>query len=59
MKPNDLSQLRDLTKQIKLATTKKKNKGIPKDIGSYPNGSSIVAVTYFHEKKKKKGNIKM
>ena len=55
MKPNDLSKLRDLTKQIKIATTHEVNVGIPKDVGSYPNGLSIVEVGTFHEFGTKKG----
>ena len=55
MKPNDLNQLREITKQIKLATTHEVNVGIPKDIGSYPNGLSIVEVGTFHEFGTKKG----
>ena len=49
MKPNDLSQLREITKQIKIATTHEVNVGIPKDVGRYPNGLSIVDVGRKHE----------
>ena len=49
MKPNDLSQLRDLTKQIKIATTHEVNVGIAQDIGQYPNGEKIVDVGRRHE----------
>ena len=49
MKPNDLSQLRDLTKQIKIATTHEVNIGIAQDIGQYPNGEKIVDVGRRHE----------
>ena len=49
MKPNDLSQLKEITKQIKLATTHEVNVGIPKDVGRYPNGLSIVDVGRKHE----------
>ena len=49
MKPNDLSQLRDLTKQIKLATTHEVNIGIAQDVGLYPNGEKIVDVGKRHE----------
>ena len=55
MKPNDLSQLKEIAKQIKIATTHEVNVGIPKDIGSYPNGLSIVEVGTFHEFGTKKG----
>ena len=49
MKANDLSQLRDLTKQIKLATTHEVNVGITQDVGQYPNGEKIVDVGKRHE----------
>ena len=49
MKPNDLSQLRDLTKQIKNATTHEVNVGIAQDIGQYPNGEKVVDVGRRHE----------
>ena len=49
MKPNDLSQLKEITKQIKIATTHEVNVGIPKDVGRYPNGLSIVDVGQKHE----------
>ena len=49
MKPNDLSQLKEITKQIKIATTHEVNVGIPKDVGRYPNGLSIVDVGRKHE----------
>ena len=49
MKPNDLSQLRDLTKQIKIATTHEVNIGIAQDIGQYPNGGKVVDVGRRHE----------
>ncbi len=49
MKPNDLSQLREITKQIKLATTHEVNVGIAQDVGQYPNGEKIVDVGRRHE----------
>ena len=49
MKPNDLSQLRDLTKQIKIATTHEVDIGIAQDIGQYPNGEKVVDVGRRHE----------
>ena len=49
MKPNDLNQLREITKQIKLATTHEVNIGIAQDIGQYPNGEKIVDVGRRHE----------
>ena len=49
MKPNDLNQLREITKQIKLATTHEVNVGIAQDIGQYPNGEKIVDVGRRHE----------
>ena len=49
MKPNDLSQLRDLTKQIKITTTHEVNIGIAQDIGQYPNGEKVVDVGRRHE----------
>ena len=49
MKQNDLSQLRDLTKQIKIATTHEVNIGIAQDVGQYPNGEKIVDVGRRHE----------
>ena len=55
MKPNDLSQLKEITKQIKIATTHEVNVGIPKDVGRYPNGLSIVEVGIFHEFGTRKG----
>ena len=49
MKPNDLSQLKEITKQIKLATIHEVNVGIAQDVGQYPNGLSIVEVGQKHE----------
>lgn len=49
MKPNDLSQLKEITKQIKLATTHEINIGIAQDVGQYPNGEKIVDVGRKHE----------
>ena len=49
MKQNDLSQLRDLTKQIKIATTHEVNIGIAQDVGQYSNGEKIVDVGRRHE----------
>lgn len=49
MKPNDLSQLKEITKQIKLATTHEVNIGIAQDVGQYPNGEKIVDVGRKHE----------
>lgn len=49
MKPNDLSQLKEITKQIKLATTHEVNIGIAQDVGQYPNGEKIVEVGRRHE----------
>ena len=49
MKPNDLSQLKEITKQIKIATTHEVNVGIAQDIGQYPNGEKIVDVGRRHE----------
>ena len=49
MKPNDLSQLREITKQIKIATTHEVNIGIAQDIGQYPNGEKVVDVGRRHE----------
>jgi hypothetical protein len=49
MKPNDLTQLREITKQIKIATNHEVNVGIAKDVGRYPNGLSIVDVGRKHE----------
>jgi phage gpG-like protein len=55
MKPNDLTQLREITKQIKIATNHEVNVGIAKDVGRYPNGLSIVEVGTFHEFGTKRG----
>jgi hypothetical protein len=49
MKPNDLTQLREITKQIKIATNHEVNVGVPKDVGRYPNGLNIVEVGTKHE----------
>ena len=49
MKPNDLSQLKEITKQIKLATTHEVNVGIAQDVGQYPNGEKVVDVGRRHE----------
>ncbi len=49
MKQNDLSQLKELTKQIKLATAHEVNIGIAQDVGQYPNGEKIVDVGRRHE----------
>lgn len=49
MKPNDLSQLKEITKQIKLATTHEVNIGIAQDVGQYPTGEKIVDVGRKHE----------
>lgn len=55
MKANDLTALKDLTKQIKATVTHEVNVGIPKDVGTYPNGLSIVEVGTFHEYGTKQG----
>ena len=49
MKPNDLSQLKEITKQIKIAITHEVNVGIAQDVGQYPNGEKIVDVGRRHE----------
>ena len=49
MKPNDLSQLKEITKQIKIAPTHEGNVGIAQDVGQYPNGEKIVDVGRKHE----------
>jgi hypothetical protein len=49
MKPNDLTQLREITKQIKIATNHEVNVGIAKDVGRYPSGLSIIDVGRKHE----------
>ena len=49
MKPNDLSQLKEITKQIKIAITHEVNVGIAQDVGQYPNGEKIVDVGRKHE----------
>lgn len=49
MKPNDLSFVRELAKQIKFATTHEVNIGIAQDIGQYSNGEKIVEVGRKHE----------
>ena len=49
MKPNDLSQLREITKQMKIAITHEVNVGIAQDIGQYPNGEKVVDVGRRHE----------
>lgn len=55
MNPNDLSFVRELAKQMKIATTHEVNIGIAQDVGQYPNGLSIVEVGTFHEFGTKKG----
>lgn len=49
MKPNDLSFVRELAKQMKIATTHEVNVGIAQDVGQYPNGEKIVEVGRKHE----------
>lgn len=49
MKPNDLSFIRDLAKQMKIATTHEVYIGIAQDVGQYPNGEKIVDVGRRHE----------
>lgn len=49
MKPNDLSFVRELAKQMKIATTHEVNIGIAQDVGQYPNGEKIVDVGRKHE----------
>lgn len=49
MKPNDLSFVRELAKQMKIATTHEVNIGIAQDVGQYPNGEKIVEVGRKHE----------
>lgn len=49
MKPNDLSFVRELAKQMKIATTHEVHIGIAQDVGQYPNGEKIVDVGRRHE----------
>lgn len=49
MKPNDLSFVRELAKQMKIATTHEVNIGIAQDVGQYSNGEKIVDVGRKHE----------
>lgn len=49
MKPNDLSFIRELAKQMKIATTHEVNIGIAQDVGQYSNGEKIVDVGRRHE----------
>ena len=49
MKPNDLSFVRELAKQMKIATTHEVNIGIAQDVGQYSNGEKIVDVGRRHE----------
>lgn len=49
MKANDLSFVRELAKQMKIATTHEVNIGIAQDVGQYPNGEKIVEVGRKHE----------
>lgn len=49
MKPNDLSFVRELSKQMKIATTHEVYIGIAQDVGQYSNGEKIVDVGRKHE----------
>lgn len=49
MKANDLSFVRELAKQMKIATTHEVNIGIAQDVGQYSNGEKIVDVGRKHE----------
>lgn len=49
MKANDLSFVRELSKQMKIATTHEVYIGIAQDVGQYPNGEKIVEVGRKHE----------
>lgn len=49
MKANDLSFVRELAKQMKIATTHEVNIGIAQDVGQYQNGEKIVDVGRKHE----------
>ena len=49
MKPNDLSKLQHITKQLKLAKKTAIKVGVPADVGAYKNGTKIVQVAQAHE----------
>lgn len=49
MKPNNLDELKKITKQIKIAIKHEVNVGIAQDVGQYPNGEKIVDVGRKHE----------
>jgi Tfp pilus assembly protein FimT len=49
MKKNDLSELEHITKQLKIAKKTAIKVGLPSDVGSYKNGTSILQVGSAHE----------
>lgn len=49
MKPNDLSIINHISKQIKIAKKTAVKVGLPADVGTYKNGQSIVEVGQRHE----------
>lgn len=49
MKPNDLSKLDHIAKQMKIAKKTAIKVGLPSDVGSYQNGASILQVGSAHE----------
>jgi len=49
MKPNDLTQIKNISKQIRLMKKTAVKVGLPTDVGQYPNGQSILEVGQRHE----------
>lgn len=49
MKPNNLSKLEHIAKQMKIAKKTAIKVGLPSDVGSYKNGASILQVGAAHE----------
>lgn len=49
MKPNDLSKIAEISKQIRLMKKTAVKVGLPADVGQYENGQSILEVGQRHE----------
>lgn len=49
MKKNDLTKFKKIFNEIKQSRNHSINIGLPKDVGEYPNGQSIVEVGERHE----------
>jgi len=49
MKKNDLTKLKEITKQIKIAKRSAVKVGLASDVGQYPDGTSVLEVGTSHE----------